>query len=196
MDRLAGLFYGDPDAQRAIAGILDEAVAIEVMGGSVGAVRQLCENGLDQSLAIGLRCAQDLHQCRGAVALGQAFDALDAAPVAGNLRLEVADAVLWHADVGEQHRPEFVVDDTGLDDLDRRQAQPFLDDFVGHRRAAGRGAADVRPVHPAGRKPASPRPSAKYSRLSIVMSGKMRAAASTGRWSSTASPRGPLLPAG
>jgi hypothetical protein len=147
--RLPRLLDADGDPQRPVAAIFDKAIAIQVLLGLIPAVRQFLQHRLDQALAVGLRLGQDRLQGRCAVAPGKRLDAGDAALVAGDLRLEIADAVAGDAHVGEQHRPEVLVDVARLDDAHGREAQAFLDDVVRNGRAAGSRAADIRPMHPA-----------------------------------------------
>ena len=63
------------------------------------------------------------------------------------LRLDVADALLGHADVGEDDGEDLLVDLPFLVELDRREAQALLHHFGGPRREAARHhAAGVWPV--------------------------------------------------
>ena len=63
------------------------------------------------------------------------------------LGLDVADALLGHADVGEDDRKDLLVDPPLLVELDRREAQALLHHLGGARREAARHhASGVRPV--------------------------------------------------
>ena len=65
----------------------------------------------------------------------------------GGLRLDVADALIGDADVGQDDGEDLLVHLAALEELDRREAQPFLLHLGGvGGEAAGHHAAGVRPV--------------------------------------------------
>ncbi len=137
------LAQGEGDAQRLVVdpvGIDDAFALVDAVGDGrdLGAHLLRCtrlqfdDGPLDDSLA---------------VAVDQRGQTLLADRQRRRLRLDVADALIGDADVGEDDREDLLVEHAFLVELDRRQAEPLLLDLgsVG-REAAGHRAAHVRPV--------------------------------------------------
>ena len=127
--------------------LIHHAVGIDDRMALVGSVRDGGDPGAH--LLRGARAQfgdRAIHGVRP-IAVEQGGEAFLADGERRRLRLDVADALVGDADVGQDDGEDFLVHHAALEQLHRRQAQSFLLRFGGMRREAARHhAADVRPV--------------------------------------------------
>ena len=128
----------DADRLRVDAVIVEEILEI------VFPVRDAADHGAHGALRPVEDAGAGLGQCRGADAVGELADVRLPHRQRGQLRLQVAPEHVGPADVLLHHRQQVVIEGARLDQLQRRDAQPLLED-LGRRRGigAGRHAAHV-----------------------------------------------------
>jgi hypothetical protein len=88
----------------------------------------------------------DAQQFLGAVFGGEFGHAFGAAAIGRDLRAQIAHALGRRADIGEDDRLDPAIHFAFVIEPHRRQAQALAVDFRHRAVAAGRGAADIRPV--------------------------------------------------
>jgi len=127
--------------------LVDHAVAVDLRGTFVDAVGNAGDLGPHLALSAVAHLGDGRAHDIGAIAVDQCSEAHLASGQCGGLGLDVADALVGNADVGQDDGENLLVHLALLEELHRRQAQPLLLDLGGAGgEAAGHHAADVGPV--------------------------------------------------
>ena len=131
----------DLDADRPVQ--LDPVI-VKKIDKAIGALGDARSARLVISFRPPQQLLDDHRQLIVAISLGEFRDAADADRAGGDLRVQIADHRIRDADVAAQQRQQCFVQHSGIAQLERRDAQPFLKDLgrVGRHRAGGH-AADI-----------------------------------------------------
>ena len=167
-ERIAALRDRDRDGNR----LGRDAVVVHGIGVAVHAVGQRGDRGADLALAIGQRLrARRLHGGH-AVAVDQLAEPSLTEPVGGDLRPEVAPALVRQGEVGEEQLHHVLPHAPGLDEADRRDPEALVPDGADLLGAAVGVVRDV--GHEAEQR------AAREDRAHQVDVGQVRAAARVG----------------
>ncbi len=126
-------------------------VAVEIIDVRIGARRQAVDRGGEPPLGEVQKAGDRRGGAGVGVFLEQRLDALDADEIGGELRTQVADALLGRTAVEQDDVDDVAIDRTGAHDSHERQSQALLEDRAAHRGFAARHhAADVGVVRDVG----------------------------------------------
>ena len=115
-----GRLSREPDAHSDTHGIVADTIVVEKILGSVSTGRNGCEEGAHHLLGVIEQCgASAPHSCQ-AVTAAEFVQSRGAGVTGGELRAQVAPALLGSTDIVQQQRQQVAIDLAAAHDLHRR----------------------------------------------------------------------------